>query len=273
MSGIRDSIKEISVEWLADGVAEKVNYSIALVLDGEIEAAYQGRLATMPGKGTPTALGFLGADLVIRRGPNEPDANYSRRLTVAHDTWRTAGSPIAVLEQVAAYVQPTTPVIRTIGNNSIWDWLDAAGDWFVFYGSGNWNWDGHTGLSKWWRAWVVIEPGTFAQRPGTWDTAYGATWDSDTATGTWDTTATQADVAAIFDLVNTWKSAHNEGVNDGTEVTRPMVIVSFDATLFDPTQPADGVHNPDGSFGRQWKCVAGVVVPSRFAAISCWEGK
>lgn len=33
------------------------------------------------------------------------------------------------------------------------------------------------------------------------------------------------------------------------------IIVSFDATLFDPAQPADGVHNPDGTFG-QWSNVA-----------------
>lgn len=42
-------------------------------------------------------------------------------------------------------------------------------------------------------------------------------------------------------------------------------IVSFDASLFDPTQPADGIANPDGTFGSPYKIVNGAVVPSRFA--------
>jgi hypothetical protein len=272
MSGIRDSIKNICPPWLQDGNAEKLMYACALPLDGYLENLNQGMRAKMPGQGTPTALPLSGADKLIDRGPNESDAAYALRLSGAHDTWRAAGNAIAVLRSVQAYFAPSPPMIRAIGNNSIWDAFDAAGNWTKYYAPNNWNWDGLAGLKAWWRGWVVIYPPSFAMR-GTFDSVT-QTYDQLEASGaTLDTTATVADVAGIRALVRKWKGAHNEGVNDANEVITPMVIISTDPTLFSPTEPAGGGINPTGLFGSYYYSDAGTARPSRFLNCSYWEGE
>jgi hypothetical protein len=273
-----DSILAI-VPWYArTGVVGKVLYTIGLGIDQVVDAVQQGVEARIPGRGDPSSLGYIAADRLMDRGRAESDLAFVSALVGAFSTLKGWGSSRTIALQILNYLSPQNPIIRVVGDSSIWDTVDASGAWSVFYGTSNWNWDGYVSPSalspspKWWRLFVIINQASFAQNAFTWDTHPFATWNAWAANSTWDTNATPSEVASVLALVRKWKAAHNEGVNDAREVERPMVIVSFDPTLFDPAHPADGVHNPDGLFGRQYKSVAGVVTTSRFAAISCWEG-
>jgi hypothetical protein len=273
-----DSILAI-VPWYArTGNVGKVLYTIGVGIDQVVDAVQQGVEMRIPGRGDSSGLGYIAADRLMDRGRTESDGNFITDLIGAFRTLRGWGSPRTLALQLLNYISPQNPIVRVIGDSSIWDTIDASGAWSVFYGSSNWNWDGSVSPAaydpspKWWRLFVVFYQSSFAQNAFTWDTHPFGTWDAWAANSTWDTNATPSDVEAVKRLVTKWKAAHNQGVDDATEVQRPMVIVSFDPALFDPSKPAGGAFNPDGLFGRQYKSVGGVVTPSRFAAISCWEG-
>ena len=139
--------------------------------------------------------------------------------------------------------------------------LAANGQWTVTVTGGNsYTLNGSAGNGAYTSGGIgyAIGPNNWVLPEGSWDD--GGTWDDG---GAWDVNVSPGYVAGIRSLVGLWKAAHSW--------CRWIVIV-WDATLFDPNQPADGVHNPNGGFAH-WSTVSnGQYVPARFDGASYADG-
>lgn len=260
---LRDFIREISPPWLRRFWGERFLYAPGLMADAVAEWARQGMRARFPQVGTPTALGAIGRDRKIIRGFAETDAAYAARLLLWLDSWRVAGNPIALLEQLAGYLAPYAVRLRTVSNKGTWFTRHPDGSIEIHAKQGNWDWDGRP---DWWsRFWVIIYPlatGVFVEHPPWNDPAlWGGTWGSSTNT-TWGCSATVEQVAAIRQIVREWKPAGTRCKN---------IIVAFDDASFEPTDPP-GAPLPDGLWGRNAKVSGGAYVPSRLRSARYWRG-
>jgi hypothetical protein len=244
--------------WLTAFASSRVLYTAGLVLDGITELARESVMARFPNATLqPDALPYLGRGRDLERGPNEPADNFATRITQAFDTYATIGHPRELLANLAPYLLPNTPILRAIGDLSVWDTLSSGVDSLV-YGSANWNWDGRT---QWWRAWAVIFTPSFGPAK-----TYGASSARPFKYGdgtVYGSGATTADVRALRNVVKKWKGGANQVIN---------VIVSQNSALFDPTQPAGGGVNPDGLFGRPYKSTGSGVVKTRFSGVAYFDG-
>ncbi len=267
--GIRDSIKLISPEWLARGVGEKFLYSIATVIDILIDQLDQGILSRLAlSTRTSSSLPLIAADRVIDRGFQETDASFALRLSQALDTWRRAGIPHNTLTQVLAYMTPDVPIVRMIGNDSVWDtW--AAGVWTKFYASPkNWVWDvpgvADVVPAQWFRSWVVIY-GTGS--PWTKAPAWGAPGRQWGAGNAWGLSATPSQVSDVRRIVGRWKRQDN--------AVQWIMWTTDDAggdAMFDPSAAFGSASLPDGKWANWSKVVAGVQVRARSANARYWNG-
>jgi hypothetical protein len=258
----RESIKAISPSWFQSGVAEKFVYSIGILLDDLSEGVRQGVMSRMPGHCPSDALPAIGNDRQLVRGFQEPDATFAARLSAAFSAWQKAGVPDELMNQLAAYVAPTTLQFRTVSQSAVntstttWFQRSTAGALtYIRWSPGNWNWDGQT---KWWRSWVIIYGGSLFNAGRSWTD--GWTWGDGR---TWGSNATAAQVSTIQALVKQWKPAHTQVIN---------IIVVFDNALFDMNKPPGDASLPDGNFGTWSKQSAGVQVPARFANAAYWDG-
>ncbi len=283
---LRDRVKTFSPSWMQDGVDERKLYCFGLAEDGIVDKMSQGGLARFPTRAQPDANDVTGRDRLILRGLTESDASYAARLQRAFETWQHAGSARASLGQVLGYLLSVTPTVRIVSSSfnqntypllrvsSSWDSYPAGRDpssepvhLYVTAGGGNWDWDRFSpvaGSYGWWETWPIL----FAVAPNDW--AHPAAWaigDGGLTIGTLpgsigldvssNVMASIRTIFAQFGRAGTWKR---------------YIIVSFDATLFDPGHTAAGGINPDGHFGRWSKIVAGARVPSRFANARYCEG-
>lgn len=79
-------------------------------------------------------------------------------------------------------------------------------------------------------------------------------WDDGTC---WDWTGTSQDAASLVQLAKTWKSG-------GCWI--PWIIVTYDATMFDESQPFGSSKLPDGNWGYWGKVVADATYGSVYTA-------
>ena len=86
--------------WLRRTYGGKLLAGFADVLDDQVDRVSDGVKLRFPGVGDASALGYLGRDRRIRRGPAELDANYVARLRKWWDAHRTRGGPHALLQQL-----------------------------------------------------------------------------------------------------------------------------------------------------------------------------
>lgn len=259
-AGVRDFIKAVSPPWLQIGVAEKLMYLMGLAIDAAIEKLDEAMTLHMPTVGDFGALPKIGVDRGIPQGLSEPNANYAIRLQRAFDSWKYAGATRSIFAQIDAYIftAPTDLQMVIVDDSSEWDTHAAGSDAtkppiYFFANPANWNWDG---ITQWWRSWYIIyDPSNLFFTPGTavWGGA-GLKWGD--TNRSWGFGNPPAVFTALRSILGLWKSAH---------VWYPNIIVTFDGTLFDQNKPPGDAHLPDGTFGTWAKCVAGVMVPSRFA--------
>jgi len=275
---IRDAIKPSSPMWLQDGQAERYMFNFGLSLDVLLEKVTQGIHDRMPTLCDPTALPIIGGDRLIPQGASETDDNYRLRLQAAFDAWQTAGTPWAILRQTLLNLLSLKPAARLVADryagglipatisNSKWDTYAAGADvehahpTHTVVAPGNWDWDSVVrcpGSYCWSRFWFILESvggnAWCTNDSGTWGEP-GDTWGDLIAWGTLDTPSGIFD--ALWDSILLWKDANAPCV---------ALIVSFDATHFDPGHAAGGGVNPDGTYGR-WSTMSGnVQVPTRTA--------
>lgn len=246
-TGLRDTFKTIAPPWLSEGNAEKFQYAIGLVCDEEVELAYEGVLARMPGLGTPTALHQIALDRNMAQGPAESDASFSIRLNLAFPSWRRAGVPGVLLRQIKPIPSATyNGRVSTVDGNS--NWCDLATDgtesYYSTLASAPWLW-----ATNWFEAWIILYPnddGTpaFANGPKWGD---GHKWGDGSQWGL--SGAGNQMVGTLSQILEAWRPAHE---------TMVCVIVPLNTTDFTPG------HMPDSTFQKAYKIVGGVAVPSRF---------
>jgi len=274
---LRDLAKAISPRWLSTGVAEKYLAVCGMALDALNEKLRQGMWAHIPTYSTDDALPFIGADRGLVQGPSESAFAFASRCRLAYDDWQHAGSAWAVLRQMILFMSPQSPAVEIVSENSVWQVYAAGSDTSqppaITVGASNWNWDLATtppsALSPytggWWRFWVILfatgstpfaAPAPFVF--GTSGVRIGQRPDASIGLNIPPST-----VAGIRSIVATWKSANT---------WCRWIVISFDATLFDPTKSADGTHNPAGTFGNWGIVSANVMVASRFSSARYCDG-
>lgn len=257
----RDFIREISPPWLKRYWGERYLYAPGLMVDAVAQWMLEGVRARFPQRGTPTALAPIGRDRRIVRGFAESETAYQARLLTWLESWRIAGNPVALLDNIAGYLAPYAVRIRTVSNRGTWFTREPDGLIEVHAKQANWDWDDEPDL--WSRFWVIIYPlasGVFVEHPSWGDPAlWGGTWGPEPS-ATWGCSATVEQVAAIRGLVQTWKPA-------GTLCKH--IIVSFDDALFEP----EGANvEVDGFLGLPAKVSGGAYVPSRPRGAVYWKG-
>ena len=225
-SSLRDLCYVLSPPWLRRQFGGALMQAFSLPLDALVERTRQGVKARFPGAGAPGALGYIGNDRQIERGPLQSDSGYAEQLSAAFDTWRNAGGARTVLSQLRYYFAPADgPIMRTVSDRATWHDLDpVTGIVTKTPTAGNWNWDG---TIKKWRAWVIIEGDIYiGQR--VWG---GWTWGD----GVWGADITLAEALDLKRIVKKWMRAS----------CLTTIIITFDSTTFDSTNSAP--PNPDGS--------------------------
>ena len=148
---------DLSPPWL-DENGTKYLYALSTQISVLAEALRMGVLQRFPSYCLPEALPHIGADRQIRRGINESDDAYKGRLRNAFQTWKKAGSPLAVLDQIAQYYAPNAPVLRYVVNGvdengtRVTDWWTLDNGEFSYHRANpsNWNWDGTFPAMRFW---------------------------------------------------------------------------------------------------------------------------
>lgn len=253
--------KQFGPRWLVDDDDEstRIQYSLDLVLDAAMRRTYLGMLARYPDAaaelGIEGALEAIGRDRRTLRGLGpETDASYATRLKRwLHDA-KKRGSPFMLMQKLQEYIAAGSS-FRTVDARGNWFSRSATGVETYTLNTGNWNWDSTVPSSpQWSRFWVIIYPGTRWSHSANWGS--GQLW-GDTER-TWGTTATPSEVAGVRGIVADWKPAGTRCQN---------IIIAFDAASFNPASP-----EPDGTWGKPHKVVAGVHVPSRLTTADYWDG-
>jgi hypothetical protein len=217
----RDEIAAQGVvpKWLRGWVGIRFLYAIGLHIDLLRETLIRGVKARFPGFHTG-ATAILCRDRKVLRGPEETEDQICARLRNWRQAARIKGNPVAVLEQLQAYLTPHTPRIRLVNNAG--SWLEISTTGAITTGDGTWNWDGNTELSS--RFWVLIwVPSSlwvsdgFYGDPGLWGDG-----------GVYGSTALQAVVAGVQFLVG----------EESCENSRPMhTVLIWDDALWEMQQP------------------------------------
>lgn len=283
----RQRAKTYSPGFLREGSGERIMYVFGTMMDCRMAKVNQGTKAHLPMVRNPydrslvlwvppaDCLAAQGSSLDIDRGLTESDFSYASRLQRALDSYRYAGTARGVLGQILGYLLALTPTVRMVWTRydrstvpplpkeSTWASYPAGRDpsaepvTFQSTVPGNWIWDDLSTISGslgYWSSYVVlfaVAPNDFAHPGGVWGS--GVKWGGGNAWGIDKPASFGRSIALI---IKQFKAAHTWA---------RTVIISFDASLFDPAQEPDGIHNPDGYFGRWSKVLSGVRVRSRFS--------
>lgn len=151
-------ILRVCPPWLRRTVGTAVMKSLGVQIDTEIDRDVDGVGLRFPNPNQPDALGFLGRERRILRGPAEPAANFAIRLRTWWDAHSTRGGPYALLGQMFPYLAGTIDApVEVVGNSGIRHLVDANG--VITRDSIDWNGDGNY-PTKWARFWVMINSAT-----------------------------------------------------------------------------------------------------------------
>lgn len=252
--------KYLAPRWLTEGDGELLGYSLDLLKDAFAERARQGLLARFPQQGpdgTPApsdALAAMGRDRRVVRGIDETATAYAARMLRWIDDRKRTGNMFSLMDAVAAYLGPATVRLRTVDQRGNWCTREPGGARSYLLDQGNWNWDG-TPATQWSRFWLIVYPrGVWTDGSVAWGS--GGSWGE--AGHVWGLSATPDEAATLRGIVDDQKPAGTRCVS---------IIVAFDEASFDPAAP-----EPDGTWGKWHKVVAGVSVPSRLATARYIDG-
>lgn len=197
----------LSPPWLQAERGAAFQDALGSVQDELIEAAKTAALVGHPEHAPADALGLIGDERQVERGPDDSDESYRERLRIAYETWRWAGTRRGLLTALNESAGLST--VDVITNR---DWQPAPPD-------------GDT--AKWARFHLVIAQPHVFDDDGLWaDDSY---WFDDD--GLWGTTASEADVARIHRLISAWKpgNARCLGIVVNYVSTRTAITTEPDA--------------------------------------------
>lgn len=238
-----DGPEGLDPPWLRDKVGGGILYAMRSVLDALVDKNKQGVRLRFPTHAEESALGYIGNDRLMERGPTQPTESYRSDLRLAFDIWRNAGGPRTILQRLRNFFNPANgPPMRLVSNSATWHEIDPPTGVVTEYVVGsNWNWNNDP--SSWWWGWAIIEGDTLWTLdvwgdPGDWGD--GGVWGSD-MTYNW--------AVSIRSIIAKWKPAN-------VYVRYP--IVTFDPGLFDRTDTAP--PNPNGTGeDPSWRAVQNAV--------------
>lgn len=279
----RDTIRDMSPTWLQDGRNERLMYTLGLGLDFLAEKTTQAIHMFVPTTCDASGLPAIGNDALIPRGATELESRYRQRLQRRLETWQHAGTPWRGLQQMLHILLELRPAARMVSArydtdvlpftivDAKWNTYAAGDDADTAQPSrslvdpGNWDWDSVVrcpSSATWSRKWMILEsvaPNDWChQDAGTWGDGDDGVWGD--AAPAWDVDVQPDVFDSLWGELLLWGSAHAPVV---------ALIVSFDATHFDPAQPAGGGINPDGTYGR-WSRMSGRnQVATRTAISNC----
>lgn len=260
---LRDQLKDFVPWWLSDRyyssgktVGYRILWAIVAALDLYLEYVLQALQAAWPGKGTPTALAYIGRSRGILRGQADTDDTYGAKLRGWLDKWAGAGSQRRLALEIHEYLG-NSPRVRIV--NRAGHWVMVAADGTVTTADVAFNWDGtsHTGRAGYWsEMFIAIYPSQWAHTAISWGSG---TWGEDGEGLGHNVSRVEYD--AVRGLTAQWKSAHS--------LVRAIIWTS-DATLFDPAAPAS---LPNGSWGAWGTTGAAARVASSRNLTTCryWE--
>jgi len=266
-STFRDLAYDFSPAYLQGYQGQRYVLVLSMYYDMLGDAAAYAVRARFPLTAPSDALPWLASDRQIDRGPSESVEAYNIRLVAWLDLWRRAGSAASVIGAIAAYSAglyevETVAESLTAPSLSSWDVYDPATTQTTnqHVAPANWDWDsrGERG-----RAWVVIQGGGWTQLGPVW----GAfTWGTSSSSACWGFSGNATELPFIRSQIAKWRTA-------GVRV--PWIIMSWDATWFQPTSPAGKL--PAGDYGTWGKVVVSggsrVYVPARTANASYANGE
>lgn len=265
--GLKDVFGRILPSWLADNFPASPSYGYrflwvgAALVDAALDTMLQGSLAAS-GRGTPTALRYIGAARGILRGRYDTDDEYFVKLQTWIDRHKERGQQRRLAREVWEYLGNDgsgASRVRVVNRAGWWVTITAAGE--LEETQADWDWDS---VSHPFRndldapyfsdLWVIVYP-SWTFRAGTLGDLTG---DDGFAIGHM---APHAEVEALKSIVTTWKAAE--------ECIR-AVIWTTDETLFDPEEPSTC---PDGTWGAWGTTGSGSRVKSGRDLINCrfWE--
>lgn len=241
---LRDLVNRFVPSWLSDKSPDspswgfRVLWGIVLIIDGALELVAQASLAAV-GRGTPTALPYVGQARGMIQNQDESDADFADRLGTWVDRAKENGGPTRLILAIHDYLR-SHPRIRLYKRNG--DCITVETDREVTYDEGTaWDWDSesHPERATWWSdVWIVVyttsgSPDQWVQRPG----ALGDLGDDGFA---WGHLASKKEVDDIKGLVQLCKAAHT--------CVRAIVWTN-DETKFVPSTPASMPNGRWGAWG------------------------
>lgn len=275
MISLRSGVLRVLVPWwLSDrpisrpgekkkNVGYRFLYTWSVALDAGIEALVQAWQAPMPGKGTATAMPFIGRNRGLIKAQDDTEESYAARLRkwLDPEQWPRCGQMYAVARRTQEYLS-SHPRIRVVNRAGVYLTLETDGTYSITKTA--WDWDSVSHPERndpaapfWSELFVIVYTDQFPIC-GNW----GADDDDDFG----DRAGFGHEVAAVDyyaekGLLAVWKSAH-------TKIR--AVIWCTDPDLFDPE---DTDTLPDGTWG-QWSERGGDIrVASGRNLTSCryWE--
>lgn len=235
----RDTIRNLAPPWLLEQVGEGVLYAKGMVFDVLQTWLSTGIQARFPDSAPEDALGYIGNDRQLDRGPWELASTYRVRLRKAFDHFQTWGNAETMIRQLVAFFNDSgyTPAIRTVTDKAVWheyDWGTGAVNRTKVTPS-NWKWDAQAGtFAKRNRGWVIIDSTAGPWARVKWG-GYGVKWGM--RNRPWGSNATKQEVQSIRNLIRKWKPAH---------INCLYVLVVFDPSLFERTDTAP--PNPNSNY-------------------------
>lgn len=258
MTSFRDELVNVVPPWLRRSWGARWMYAFGVAMDLLFEFAIEGVSARFPDLAPDDALPLIASDRGLILGFDEPRESKNLRLRRAIDDTKRAGSPYALLEQLAAYFTGHQIRIGIVTNRGTWHVRDEAGNVTVTRLAGNWDWDGSP--ARWSRFWVILWPldGLIEAGP-----TIGGAWVIGQPGMTIGTTASPSMVSTVREIVRQWKPA-------GRRCDR--IIIALDPDSFDPAAPP-GAPLPDGTWRyHERDDGTGVLRPARLESARYWEG-
>jgi hypothetical protein len=147
------SLPRIAPRWLQRTVGGRLLGSIGKILDAVDERFVQGVGLRFPTDQVDAkALGYIGRERRIRRGPAEDAVTYARRLRPWWDEHQVRGGPYALLRQMHAYLLGLFNVrIDVVYIQGTRRWIDRDGT--IMRDAVAWD---NNQLGLWARIWVIV---------------------------------------------------------------------------------------------------------------------
>lgn len=248
--------------WLLGKVTQAFLFCVVVPLDAIMQWVYEGVRARFPGAGPVECDPFVARNTGIYPGRVEPRADWAERAKQWLRAWRRAGSPFAVLEELAGFFAPNPPPLYIVTDTGDWyarmppgvaapaGMVGTAPEFILpvatrIAGVAGWRWDPSPLGFQWSRFWVIVDMsgGNPFTHPHKW--GGGGLWK--TSGWTWGSNATHADIQAIRFIVSRFKPAASE-----------CHYIIFDFTgHFQPN--GSGAGYPDGTwqyFANRWQPAA-----------------